>query len=748
MTDEGSLARLCELAGLITSYRDAWNNVRHVPPPTQRSLLAAMGFDASRDERIAAATAMIEDAPWRRPLAPVFVTPRARGRGTRVPLTLPAESADRAVEWRLEKETGEARDGQTRFGDLELIGRRAVDGVAMERRALDLTVPIGLGYHALRVFDAVSIDGQAPSDGHRMPLIVVPVRCHAPPAAREQGGVWGVGLQLYGVRSARNWGIGDFRDLAILAGAAARLGADALGVNPLHAMFPDDPRRISPYSPSDRRFLNVLYIDVEAVADFADCPAAQALHRDPDFRRRLEAARAVPLVDYADASETKLRALDFVYQSFRARHLGGDPAAPPSERGAAFRRFQAASGEALRRFAAFQALSAHLGAGRPWREWPSGFRDPDSAEVAAFVERELERVEFYEYLQWQADQQLHAARRAAADGGMRIGLYHDLALAADAAGAESWVNQNLMARGVRVGAPPDEWNLRGQDWGLPAYNPLALRAVAYAPFIATVRSNMRHGGALRIDHVMALERMFWIPDGADPQDGGYVRYPVDDLIGILALESARQKCVVIGEDLGTLPEGFHDRLRSAGVLSYRLLYFAHGARGEVMAPSRFPAQSLVAIGTHDLATFPGFWCGRDLDVRRELGLFPSRESEAEARERRAGERAALVRAFKREGLLSAAFSEEGAFSFDLVQAAYRFLARSRARMLLVHAEDALGEVDQVNVPGTVGEHPNWRRKLPIDISAFASDPRLVALAAAIADERRKGARHRRRGEAR
>ena len=327
---------------------------------------------------------------------------------------------------------------------------------------------------------------------------------------------------------------------------------------------------------------------------------------------------------------------------------------------------------------------------------------------------------------------------------MAIGLYYDLALAADVAGAELWMNRRLIAKNVSIGAPPDEWNQRGQDWGLAAYNPLALRAAAYAPSAATVRANMDHGAALRVDHVMGLERMYWIPRGAEPEDGGYVRSPAADLIGVLALESSRQKCLVIGEDLGTLPEGFQERMRAAGILSYRLLYFAQDKRGDFVAPRRYPSSALVAIGTHDLATFPGFWRGRDLDMRTELGLYPSRETEALAHERRARECRSLIKAFKQAGLLPVSFPDDTTeFSFDLVQAAYRFLARSPAMLLLLHLEDVLGEENQINMPGTIAEYPNWRRKMPVGLEELERDPRIVALAGTIRDERRAGRQSRR-----
>jgi 4-alpha-glucanotransferase len=517
--------------------------------------------------------------------------------------------------------------------------------------------------------------------------------------------MWGISVQLYGLRSARNWGIGDFSDLARMARLAARLGADAVGINPVHAQFPGDPRRFSPYGPSDRRFLDIAYIDVEAIEGF-----------EPPMRPALEAARAAELVDYAAVSAAKRPVLERLYQTFRAR--GGSEA---------FRSFTVERGDMLRKFATFEALSEHFGAARTWRSWPIELQDAHGAAVDAFAAQHPERIEFFAWLQFVADAQLAAAARAAKDAGMQIGLYHDLALGADADGAEAWVNRRLMADGMRIGAPPDDWNQLGQNWGLPAYNPIALREAGYAPFTAVLHAAMRHAGALRIDHAMSLERLYWIPEGAQPDDGGYVRYPVGDLIALVARESAARRCVVIGEDLGTLPEGFDRRMRDAAILSYRLLYFSQTPDGEFLSPGEYPAEALVAASTHDLATLPGFFHGHDLDVRHALGLFASPDAEADARARREREFAALRRAFEREGIVHD----------DIVEAAYRFLARTPSRLLLMQIEDVLGMEEQANLPGTTTEHPNWRRKLSADLDALETHPRLAAIAATIAGERPK-----------
>ncbi len=741
----GALARLAALAGVMPSYRDAWGNERTVPDSTQRALLAAMGLPADEPEQVEARIREIEEAPYRRALEPVRVAKRTRGARIRIPIALPARRAAAPIEWRLETESGAARDGRLEFTELPLIDRRAVDGETVERRAFTVPFSLGLGYHRFRLF----LREAAPGEGATLPLIVVPPRCHLPRRAGEHAPMWGMALQLYGLRSARDWGIGDFTDLASMVRRGARLGASAIGLNPLHALFPGNPLHISPYSPSHRQFLATFYIDVEAVPDLAECDEAQSLIQHPEFRASLDESRAAPLVDYQRVSAAKRPLLELLYRSFRQNHLGAAEGAAPSERGAAFRRFQRLKGRSLEQLAAFQAISEHLGQDGAWPQWPAAYRDPGSPEVAEFAASHRHRVEFFQYLQWQADLQLAAASRAATDSGMTVGLYHDLALAPDANGAEAWAHQSLLAQGVRLGAPPDEWNQRGQDWGLPPYNPLALRGVAYRPFTAVIRANMNHAGALRMDHVMGLERMYWIPQGAGPRDGGYVRYPVDDLIGVLALESRRQRCLVIGEDLGTLPESFQARMRASAMLSYRLLYFGQDEAGAFLAPRRYPAPAAVAVGTHDLATLAGFWRGRDLEVRSELGLYPSQAARSAAFERRARERRELIRALKREGLLSPGFPQDaGELSFDLVMAVYRFLARTPARLLLLSPEDVFGEENQINMPGTVSEHPNWRRRMLLELERLERDPRMVAIAAAIGEERERLRRAGRRGSRR
>jgi (1->4)-alpha-D-glucan 1-alpha-D-glucosylmutase len=744
MTETKKLARLAALAGIVPSYRDAWGYRRHVPESTQRALLAAMGLRAEGPEQIERQIREIEEAPFRRVLDRVLVVKRVRGARIRIPIALSTRRATGPIEWRFEMESGVARDGRLDFKDLSPIDKRAIDGETVARRALTLPFPVPLGYHNFRLF----LSEEAGDPGLSLPVIVVPARCRLPRGRGERNHIWGITLQLYGLRSRRNWGIGDYTDLASVVGIGGRLGASAIGFNPLHALFPANPLRASPYSPSHRQYLRTSYLDVEAVPDFAESDAAQELAYSPEFRATLDALRATPLVDYERIALAKRPAFEAVYRSFCENHLGPTDGGAATDRAAAFRRFQRLKGQSLEQLGLFQALSEHFGADKDWRQWPAAYRDPESPEVASFGAAHRERIEFFQYLQWQADQQLAAASAAAEAAGMPVGLYHDLALAPDGDGAETWANQTLLAQGVRLGAPPDEWNHKGQNWGLPPYNPCELRAAAYRPFGAVIRANMQHAGALRLDHAMSLERLYWIPEGAEPQDGGYVRYPVDDLIGVLALESHRHECLVIGEDLGTLPEGFQQRMRSAAMLSYRLLYFSQDEDGRFSRPQRYPAPAAVAVGTHDLATLAGYWHGRDLDIRTELGLYPSEAAHAAFREERARKRRELIRALKREDLLPTGFPEDGGeFSFDLVTAIYRFLARTPARLLLLNPDDVFGEENQINMPGTTSEHPNWKRKMLLELERLENDPRMVAIANAICEEREHARRSRRGGGA-
>lgn len=714
-SDRG-IIRLARLAGVAPAYRDAWHKRRRVSPESLAAVLAAMGLDVATPRAVEASSDALEAADWEPVLPPVATVIAATGAA--VPVTVAASAAGR-IAWQLHLEGGEERRGAVDVAALAVIAEHR----NRRRLALPVDRATPIGYHRL----SVSLGAESAETL----LIVAPPRCYVAPELTASRRGWALTTQLYALRSARNWGIGDFGDLATLATAAARQGAGALGINPLHALFPAEPRHISPYSPSSRVFLNPLYLDVAAVPDFPGTTSPP----------ELAAARAEALVDYPRVAALKAAAFEACYAAFAARHLG----ASPSERGEAFRHFQKAGGEALRSFAVFTALHEHMLREHGkfcWQDWPATLREASSAEVARFAAERRERVELHQYLQWEADRQLAAAARTGAAAGLRVGLYRDLAVGVDVNGADAWADPGMMAGGATVGAPPDVLNMKGQDWGLAPVNPVAMRRERFAPFIAALRANMRHAGLLRIDHVMALMHLYWVPRGASPAEGAYVSYPFDALRHILALESTRQRCAVIGEDLGTVPEGFRETMAAAGILSYRLMLFERDRDGGFLPPERYPEGASAAFSTHDLATLKGFWLGRDLDWRRRLDLYPGAEAaEAERRSRRR-DRRLLLKALIAAGTLAPTVAgqllpkdDRPVFAPALTEAVHRFLAESRARLVLVQLEDVAGELEQANLPGTVDEHPNWRRKIGPLLDTLIADPAFARLAALLGDRR-------------
>ena len=727
------LDRLCAACGIATGYRDTWGEQRAVPIETQLALLGAMGVTVASDSDLERALGEREAQAWRRPLPAVRVV-HAGARELALSVALPEVCAGLRFEWTLVEEGGLRRAGAFVPGALAVEARRRIAGASFVRFTLKLPAPPEPGYHRIEL----RAPGTAPGPRASMRLIVAPRRCYLPGPV-QRGRVWGPTVNLYALRSDRNWGIGDFTDLCALVELAAGSGADVVGVNPLHALFPHDPEHASPYSPSSRLSLNALYLDPERVPEFAECTVARERVASAPFQGELRALRAAGLLDYRRVAQLKLEVLELLYVHFRERHLDRG-----TDRAHAFRAFQRAGGEALRLGSLFYALQEALHAREltawGWRAWPPEYRDPASAAVAEFARAHAQRLEYYDYLQWNAEQQLDAAGKLALERQLGVGIYQDLATGADPGGAEVWAAQGLYAGNVTVGCPPDEFNLKGQDWGIPPLLPGRLTEAAYAPFIALLRANMRHAAALRIDHVMGLTRLYWIPAGEPPDRGGYVSYPADDLFGVLALESERNRCMVIGEDLGTLPEGLAERLDAAGILSYRLLYFQREADGAFTPPAHYPVQALAAVSTHDLPSLRAFWLGRDLALRARLDFYPSDELRERQVVERARDRARLLVALDREMLLPSGLAVDPVSAPDMTPefmlAVHRFLARAPCRLLTVQPENIFGDLEQMNLPATAGtQYPNWRHRLTLALERWSEDTRFLALVEVLRAER-------------
>jgi 4-alpha-glucanotransferase len=531
--------------------------------------------------------------------------------------------------------------------DLELEDGTHVRGVD----ALPPDLPPG--YH-----DLVPRDG-----GPTTRLVVTPGRCHHPPADRT----WGWAVQLYAARSRESWGIGDLADLRWLQRWAERHGAGILALNPLHAPGPATPQQASPYYPSSRCFRNPLFLRVEEVPGVEGIDALAAQGRALNDDRRIDRDRVWAL---------KRAALEAAFARLQ----------PDVERD-----------EALQRWATYCAIADEHGNG--WTSWPEALRRPDAPAVATYAAEHADRVRFHAWLQVVLDEQL--GRTAG------FPVVHDLAVGFDAGGADAWAWQDVLALDMRVGAPPDEFNTAGQDWGLPPFVPWKLRAAGYRPLIETLRAGFRHAGGLRVDHVMGLFRLFWLPAAGGP--GGYVRYPAHELLDILALESHRAGAFVVGEDLGTVEDDVRRELFERQVLSYRLLWF------EPEPPEQFPEQALSAVTTHDLPTVAGMWTGADVQDQRSAGLSPNEDGEAAVRHR----------------LQGAAGLDDGASVEDAVVGAYRALGRAPSRLVLATLEDAMAVAERPNMPGPVDLWPNWSLGLPRPIDALEGDDLVAGVSDAL-----------------
>lgn len=701
---ESLLDQLARQRGIGDAYHNYRGDLMTIGAATKRALLVAMGCPV--DDAVAVEGMLREhDAErWRSLLEPVAVV--HPGRNT-VTIAVAAVALERDVSFTVHLEHGGERHGRLSVAELHEYERAEIAGRWQTRRALPLPADLPHGYHTLQV----ALDG-----GHaeRCALIVAPRTCFEPSVLQQGERLWGVAVQLYTLRSARNWGIGDFADLEAVVRSCAPSGAAFVGLNPLHALFPSNPGQCSPYSASSRHFLNVLYLAVEALPEYTESEDARALVAEPGFQAELARLRATGTVDYHGVARAKFAVLERLFVHFGREHV-----VRGTDRARAYAAFKTERGTTLRLHALHDALDEHLRKldaerYRGWSVWPDELRDPAHVAVAAFAREHADRVEYYAWLQWLADEQLRAAQRLSRDLGMAIGLYGDYAVGVNPSGAETWSDQALYRMGAGVGAPPDALALKGQDWGIPPQDPNVLRAEHYRPIRQLLAASLRHFGALRIDHVMAFFRQWWVPVGLGATDGGYVHYPLDDLMSVLALESERHDCLIVGEDLGTVPPEMGHAMAERAVYAYRVLLFEKHGDGNFRAPGDYPRRAIATVTTHDLPTLKGYWTGSDIELRQRLDLYPSDEMHRLVRDERVRDRHALLAALRWQGLLPEGF--DGTYGDALAHAIQVYLARSASALVVLQAEDLAGMSDPVNVPGTCDEHANWQRKMNADLA--------------------------------
>lgn len=696
-------------------YYDIWGQAHRPSEQTLRAVLGSLGFEADDDEKLRRAWGRHEAERRQSILDPVAVMVEGRPLGTAI-RTLPEEE-DGAIRVALYPQEGEAR-----FFECPVAGLPAKEDGITRDLAFPWSLP--LGYYDLEVEVSRGGADELRRRGAQR-VIVAPERAYQPQRLRGGGRMAGIAVSLYGIRSERNWGAGDFADLeSFVRWAATELGVSLVALNPLHAIHNREPYNTSPYLPMASYYRNYLYLAVERIPEFAVCRAANQLLARASIQAAIERLRDSELVDYEGVARLKRVFLRLLFREFlRTQWVEG------TARAAAFKRYLAAEGAMLQSFATYCTLDEVLHSRDRnlwiWPDWPAQYQDPESVETQAFARKHWRRVLFHQWVQWQIDEQLGAVQQAALGSGMEIGLYHDLALATDSCGSDLWAYRKFFAPGCRVGSPPDDFSPDGQDWAFPPPQPESHRQDGYRLFAETIRKNSRHGGALRIDHFMRFYRLFWIPNGLPAREGTYVRERFEDLMRILALESVRGKFLVIGEDLGTCPPEVRDGMARYGVLSYRLFYFEKGPDGLQKRPEAFPHLALVSSTTHDLPTLAGFWAGRDIEARRQAGLLPNPEWLERQWQERREEKRRMVETLVRDGFLPADFPREAAdwmeLTGELHNAVIGWLCSTPSALMLVNEEDLTKELDQQNLPGTTAEYPNWKRKMKLTIEELAGE---------------------------
>lgn len=700
---EDAVGRAAAENRISYEYHDIFGKAHQADVDTRARILQALGWDVSSAEAIDSQRLRWFRDEYTSVTPCAVVIPQSR---KAVPLTF-APHWGGSVCFDVVLEGGGQLSGSVEIERLPVLREVAADGESWRTYELGLPAETPLGYHRLRV----TRDGQ---DLSSTQLVVCPERAHVPDRKMA-----GFNVPLYGLRSRRNWGCGDFTDLRPLLDWAAGTGFSFVGVNPLHALHNRAPYNTSPYLPLSLYYKNLLYIDVEAVPEFGRSWLAQKLLGSEKTQRKLQELRDAEFVQYSEVDRMKKRFLKLLYREFKR--------SASEDRRRAFYAYREREGDLLYKYALYCALDEVLHKQDrnrwTWHHWPMEFQSPDTERARAFGQEHWRLIEFYEYIQFVLEEQLSAAQQHAKERGMPIGLYHDLALATDSCGSDLWAHGNFYVKGCRVGAPPDDFSPGGQDWAFPPPNAEAHRRSGYRLYRESIRKIVSNGGALRIDHVMRLIRLFWIPDGRSAADGTYVYDYAEDLMHILALESARSGNVIVGEDLGTVTDEMREMFARFGILSYRLFYFEKHKDGRFKHGWEYPQQALVASSTHDLATMAGFWSGQDIEARRSAGLADEAGSQAQWSDRRK-EKQSMLDVLHAEHLLPDWYTrnadEVHGVDGELHNATVGFLSRVPSLLLLLNQEDMTKETHQQNLPGSTAEYPNWQRKMRLFVEDLQS----------------------------
>ncbi|WP_051785834.1 4-alpha-glucanotransferase [Endozoicomonas numazuensis] len=712
MSDSNLIEQLAGHCGVSGEYSDWSGQPVSVPTEYKLPILEAMGLNVESDDTIKQAIQDSEQQRWQQLLHPVFVY--TQGQACLVSLHLEDQQLGHLFKGEITLETGSQHLLTLDTGAMTVEASRTFEGSTYHHLMFKLPDDLPLGYHQLSL--------KSDKTEGRSLIIIAPETCYEPEQLGSSNKIWGSAIQLYTLRTNHDWGMGDFSSLRQLATELAEQGADIIGLNPIHALYPANPLHSSPYSPSSRTFINPLYIDVTAVPDFSECEEAQKRFEEPEFKRQLHQARDEEYVDYSLVAWLKFGFLNTLFDHFYHQHLMSE-----STRGKTFLNFCRNRGNALERHALYETIYEHYKSldinNWGWPCWESPFKDPESNAVKEFARHNQKRIQYYMYLQWLAEDQLTKAQEAAIEAGMLVGIYRDLAVGVDSGSSDVWSNRKLYCLDAGVGAPPDGVAPQGQNWGLPPFNPQVLREQQYQPFIEMVQANMSHCGALRIDHVMGLLRLWWCPKGKTADYGAYVYYPLDDFLGIIKLESHRRQCLVFGEDLGTIPPEIEASLPPALFYSNEVVLF-ECLGDHFTQPQDYKPMALTCISNHDIPPLKAWWNCIDLDLRLQLGIYDHNRAQQEKEERHQ-QKLALLKTLSSihefpEGMDPDDLSTLG-YSRELMEKAHYYLARTASKITVIQLEEVLQIESPVNIPGTSDEYPNWRRKLTDTVETIFSN---------------------------
>jgi 4-alpha-glucanotransferase len=753
---------LSDMCGILPEYWDIFGKKHITAIDTQKAILGAMKLKIESAEDAAKEIHDQRWKSWKSFLEPVHVV-SVNFRPLTMPVYIPVKDGEEAkltITWTIEDENnppfnpshpplklrgGEggvmSKGGEGGFSgkdilktthiiagkDIHISEQQWIDGT----RYIKVNLNIGqrdIGYYVLDVachHPNKIFPGKSDKFQKKSKIIITPDTCYILPKLQDKK-AWGLSFNLYAIRTEQNWGIGDFADLKRIVGWISDLKGSLVGINPLHAIPNTKPFGVSPYSPISRLYKNFIYLDVEKIPEVHESENAGRIMESKKFRNKLDELRKPDLIEYEKVALVKEKILRNAFDVFYENHFSKN-----TQRGNDFRKYRDQEGIALESFALFMALWEHMKKTKKayaWQEWPEKYHEISGKAVVEFRKEKKKEILFHQYIQWLIDGQLREISEEAEHSGMSIGLYYDLAIGAVAGGSDAWSFQDIIADGADVGAPPDDFSPEGQKWGFPPLLPEQLRESGYELFIRTIRTNMKYGGAIRIDHALGLFRLFWIPEGMTPKDGAYVTYPSEDLLRIIALESVRNKTMVIAEDLGTISENARETLKRFHMLSYRLFYFERNYPDpSFLSPDRYPDMALCAVTTHDLPTIYGYWTGRDLETRKQLGKFSDDaiwQQQVHDRERDKG---LILASLKSQGIVPADYpSKPGMIpemTPELCLAIYRYLSLTPCKLLLVSLDDIIGTMNQQNMPGIVDAYPNWMQKTPLSLEEMMRDKR-------------------------